>query len=183
MRIAIHQPNFVPWWPFFEKMASVDRFIVLTHCQFNREHFQHRFKFQERWHTMGVQDVRHIDSIRNRIYANPARDWAKIKQRLPKYKSWFEEFDDCIQSELWRTNFSIILRIAEQLKIRTEILIDPIPSCTGTDRLIEICRASSATTYVAGRSGASYMDLKKFAQAGIKVQLQTVTDTRHVFEL
>lgn len=183
MRVAIHQPNFIPWYPFFQKMAAVDYFVVLTFAQFNREHYQHRFKYQDKWYTMGVRDVRHPDPINKRVYASPHEDWAKIKRRLPQYAGWFSQFDDCIVPSLLDTNFSIILRMAKQLGLSTDrVIYDPIPSCTGTDRLVEICKALNATTYLAGRSGANYMEPEKFEAAGIKVEYQVVTDTRHVFE-
>ena len=28
MRVSIHQPNFVPWYPFFQKIKEVDKFII-----------------------------------------------------------------------------------------------------------------------------------------------------------
>lgn len=182
MRVAIHQPNFVPWRPFFQKMAAVDVFVVLTHCQFNREHFQHRFKFKDKWYTMGVENVRHADEIAKRKYADHYGDWDKIKRRLPQYASWFNQFDDCITPCLWATNYSIIVMLAKQLGIKTNIILDPISTLTGTDRLVEICQMVEATTYLAGRSGATYMEPEKFKAANIKVEYQVVTDTRHVFE-
>lgn len=163
-------------------MAAVDTFVVLTKCQFNRRHYQHRFKFNQRWYSMGVHDIEHFDAIENKRYAKPAEDWAAIKRRLPQYAEWFRQFDDCIHPELWLTNYQIILRMAALLGIKTEIIIDPIPSCTGTERLIEICKALRATTYLAGRSGANYMEAEKFKAAGIELEFQVVTDTRHVFE-
>ena len=129
-----------------------------------------------------MQDVRHPDLICNRLYADPQEDWAKIKRRLPQHATWLSQFDECIQPELWVTNYQIILRMAALLGIKTEISIDPIPSCTGTERLIEICKALHATTYLAGRSGANYMEAEKFKAAGIELEFQVVTDTRHVFE-
>lgn len=183
MKVAIHQPNFMPWRPFFAKMAAVDYFVVLTRCRFSREHYQHRFKYQDQWYTMGVKDVRHPDLILNKRYADPIEDWAAIKRRLPRFKSWFDQFDAHIGPELWLTNFVIIRMITEQLGIKTPIIVDPIPSCTGTDRLIEICKALNADTYLAGRSGVKYMEPAKFEQAGIKVEYQEPSDLRHVFEL
>ena len=182
MRVAIHQPNFIPWRPFFAKMAAVDTFVILTHAQFNRNHYAHRFKYQERWYTMSTAHAGMREPIKNRVYSDPLADWANIKHRLPQFKTWFEQFDDLIEPELVRTNLRIILRIAEQLGIKTEVIIDPIPSCTGTDRLVEICYGLGAKTYLAGRSGADYMEMEKFAAAGIAVEEQVVTDTRHVFE-
>lgn len=182
MRVAIHQPNFVPWRPFFAKMASVDIFVVLTKCQFSRTYYQHRFKFRNRWYSMGVQEIEHLDLIENKRYANPRGDWEAIKRRLPEYARWFDQFDDCIHPELWRCNLSIILRIAKLLGIETEVIVDPVTSLTGTDRLVEICYSLNAKTYLAGRSGANYMEPEKFEKVGIAVEYQTVTDTRHVFE-
>lgn len=168
-------------------MAAVDIFVVLTRCQFSREHYQHRFKYRDRWHTMGVRNIRHPAPILEKVYASPAEDWAAIKRQLPEHASWFSQFDEHIQPQLWMTNLAIILGIRDLLDIKTEVIIDPIPSCTGTDRLIEICLAfkqpQTSVTYLAGRSGGHYMDLEKFKAAGIAVEFQQVTDTRHVFEL
>ena len=41
-----------------------------------------------------------------------------------------------------------------------------------TERLIAICRAVGADTYLAGRDGARYMDPDAFAAAGIAVRYQ-----------
>lgn len=182
MKVAIHQPNFFPWRPFFEKMAAVDTFVILTRCQFSREHYQHRFKYKDQWYTMGVADVKHPDIILNKRYSDPVGDWLKIKRRLPEHADWLSQFDVNIGPELWMVNFAILRRIQEQLGIKTEVIFDPIPSCTGTDRLIEICKSLNADTYLAGQSGASYMEPEKFHKAGIKVEYQVPVDTRHVFE-
>ena len=54
MIVAIHQPNFMPWYPFFQKIAAADTFVVLTHCQFEKNNYQNRFNQRERWHTLSV---------------------------------------------------------------------------------------------------------------------------------
>ena len=43
MTITIHQPNFMPWYPFFEKIQQADIFVLLGHCQFEKNGFQNRF--------------------------------------------------------------------------------------------------------------------------------------------
>lgn len=183
MRIAIHQPNFMPWWPFFQKMASVDVFVLLNQCQFNREVYQHRFKFNGRWYTMSVKDVRHIDLIVNRVYASPKEDWQRIKDRLPRHRKWFDMFDLCIQPSLWQTNYEIICRIRGIMRLTNRLVVSPPNMGTGTERLVNLCRHFGGTTYLAGRSGASYMDEKLFDHAGIKLEHQQVDDTRHLFEM
>ena len=54
MKIAIHQPNFMPWYPFFQKVESADIFVILSNCQFEKNNFQNRFNIDDRWYTMST---------------------------------------------------------------------------------------------------------------------------------
>ena len=36
MNVAIHQPNFVPWLGYFDRMIRADMFVLLDHVQFER---------------------------------------------------------------------------------------------------------------------------------------------------
>ena len=36
MRVAIHQPNFLPWLGWFDKLARADVFVLLDSTQFPR---------------------------------------------------------------------------------------------------------------------------------------------------
>lgn len=53
--VAIHQPNFMPWFPFFYKMASCDVFVLLMHCQFEKNGYQNRFLYKDKWITNPVR--------------------------------------------------------------------------------------------------------------------------------
>ena len=183
MRVAIHQPNFVPWYPFFQKMESADLFVLLCRCQFEKGKYQNRFRFQDQWYTMSVYHG--MQPIKDKSYSNPKEDWERIKRKLPQFAFTLSRFDDLISGSLEQTNVRIILRMAEMLGIKTEIVYDPITSLTGTDRLVEICKINDADTYLAGQSGANYMDPQKFADAGIKVEYQDLSkaDKRHTFEV
>ncbi len=55
MIISIHQPNFMPWNPFFEKIQQSDMFVCLTQCQFEKNGYQNRFNFNDKWYTMSVK--------------------------------------------------------------------------------------------------------------------------------
>ena len=54
MIISIHQPNFMPWNPFFEKIQQSDLFVFLTHCQFEKGGYQNRFNYNNKWYTMST---------------------------------------------------------------------------------------------------------------------------------
>lgn len=175
MVISIHQPNFVPWYPFFQKIKSSDIFVILTHCQFEKNNFQNRFNFNDKWQTLSVN--KGLEPIVNKIYVNPQDDWDKIKKNLPEYKHILSQFDSYITSSLVSTNISIIRKIVELLNINTCIMVDEPTNLKGTDRLVEICKQYNATKYLAGSGGSKlYLEVEKFNNAGIKVEFQQSED-------
>jgi len=172
MQITIHQPNFMPWYPFFQKIESADVFVLLNHCQFEKNNFQNRFNMNERWFTMGTN--KGLESIVDKRYVNPQRDWTKIKKSLYDYN--LEIFDECISNSLFETNGNLIRKICKILDIKTEIVSDKDTELKGTARLVEICKSMNATSYISGTSGKSYMDLDMFHSNNIDLVFQNDKD-------
>ena len=168
MRIAIHQPNFMPWYPFFQKMEQADVFVILSECQFEKGNFQNRFNMYGLWHTMSVN--KGLEPIKNKKYVSYSRDWGKIKKRL--YKHNLSVFDEFVCDSLLDTNLGIIGKIKSVLDLRCELALDFESELTGTDRLVSICKRYGADKYIAGIGGKNYMELDKFADAGIEVIFQ-----------
>lgn len=170
MIVTIHQPNFMPWFPFFQKMESADLFIVLTYCQFRKNGFQNRFNLNNKWYTMSIHHG--LELISKKKYANPFADWDKIKKALVEYKSILNEFDNCISESLAETNIAIIKKIVSMLQIKTKIVLDYETHLSATERLIKLCKDNNADTYLSGLSGKKYLDLNLFEQNNIKVVFQ-----------
>tara|TARA_Y100001963_G_C6772379_1_gene445571 strand:- start:709 stop:1257 length:549 start_codon:yes stop_codon:yes gene_type:complete len=181
MVISIHQPNFMPWYPFFQKIKSADKFVILTHCQFEKNGYQNRFNFNSNWYTMSVK--KGLDPIKDKIYLNPKNDWDKIKNRLPEYKSILDEFDECIFESLEKTNILIINRLCEMLNIKTEIVTDYPTKLKSTHRLIDICNKYEATEYISGIGAKDYLNEILFDQNGIKISYQEKMKFKHTLEV
>lgn len=184
MRVSVHQPNFCAWLPFFQKMAVVDVFVILRHCQWEKGLYQNRFKIGETWHTMSVNHG--LEPIIKKQYVNPREDWDRIKNKLaPAYGAIPEIFDESICSSLHETNTSIIRHAAALLGIKTTIVLDEPTQLTGTDRLVKICQQWRAKTYLAGLSGSKYLEVEKFGEAGIKVEFQKLeeVDRKPLFDV
>ncbi len=47
MIIAIHQPEFLPWLGYFDKMQRVDKYIVFDHVQFKKRYFENRNRIKQ----------------------------------------------------------------------------------------------------------------------------------------
>jgi len=180
MKIAIHQPNFIPWMPFFQKMDSVDLFVLLTHCQYEKGGYQNRFQARGAWHTMSVRKGMH--PIADKLYKSPGEDWDRIKATFPE----LYVFDDLVCHYLRDTNCEIIRRMAKYLGVRTKIITDEPTKATSTARLVEICKRHNADTYLAGSGGSrDYLEVAQFEAVGIAVEFQAPEslDRRHVLEL
>src|ERR1041385_3716341 len=42
MIVAAHQPNFLPWLGFFDRIRKADLFVLADHVQFERQNYQNR---------------------------------------------------------------------------------------------------------------------------------------------
>lgn len=170
MTIAIHQPNFMPYFPFFQKMAQADMFVLLTYCQYEKNNYQNRFFMNGKWYTMSVRNKKEL--IREKKYINCAYDWGRIKMGLPIYKKYLDKLSVSISEMLFDTNISIIKQACDMLQIDTPIYMDYVTDLTGTDRLVDICKYYGADKYLSGISGRNYLELDKFDKAGIEVIFQ-----------
>jgi hypothetical protein len=157
----------MPWMPYFEKVEQADVFVILNHCQFRKNNFQNRFNIGPQWYTLGV--VKGNNPIIEKKYKNPQEDWEAIKRRLPPYRGILNEFDNCIDDTLWKTNGKIIERIIEKLGIKTSIESDYPTSKKQTERLLDICKNFGATKYLSGPSGRDYLDFNLFKRENIEV--------------
>lgn len=176
MTIAIHQPNFFPHYPFFQKMEQAELFVLMGACQFEKGGYQNRFKIQDKWYTMSV--LSGLEPIVSKQYINPLRDIHKIAESLPEYAeiignhfgmSWVQNSGS---AQLYFLNKGIITSIAKALKIKTPVVPDYQTALTGTARLVHICQNYGATKYLSGPSGKNYLDLSLFEKAGIEVIFQ-----------
>lgn len=169
MIITIHQPNFFPWYPFFQKMEQSDIFVILQHCQFEKNGFQNRFNKDNKWYTMSTKSG--LNPIVTKEYINYKKDWEKIKINLKDYK-FLEIFDECFSNSLSESNINIIKKIAKTLDIKSRIELDFPTEKTGTDRLIEICKKYDGSKYISGISGKKYLEQEKFILSDIKLEFQ-----------
>jgi len=186
MICAIHQPNLFPWYPFFQKMESCDVFVILLHCQFEKNNYQNRFKLQGRfreWNTLAVG--KKIEKICEKKYLDPVNDFNRIINNLPEHEAALKTFRHIVEESdsLCSVNTEIIIQIAEWLKIQTHIAYDYPTPATGTQRLVEMCKTQNCNTYLSGIGGKKYLDEKLFADNGIKIVYQTDMVLKPILEV
>lgn len=171
MTLSIHQPNFMPWFPFFQKIEASDVFVILMHCQFEKNNFQNRFNIGDKWFTMAVEGG--MKPITEKKYKNPHEDWKKIKNQLGI--NGITHLDYCISEHLASTNISLIMKICSMLEIERAVGFDWGTELKGTQRLVEICKSYGAKKYLSGLSGKKYLDERLFWDEDIEVIYQDET--------
>lgn len=144
MRIAIHQPNFCPWFPFFYKMAMADKFVLLDNVQFEKNGFQNRYNIGEKWVTKSVKHG--MDLIKNKEYVS-GKNLAQLNNK------WIEV-------------------IKETLEIETELVKPKWGSeCDPTTRLIKEIQLHGGTTYITNPDAKNkYLDEDRMRSEGIEIE-------------
>lgn len=189
MMVAIHQPQYLPWLGYFNKIKQADIFCFLDTVQFKKNEWQNRNRIKTaqgwQWLTVPVR-FRFPDPI-NAVRIQNRQNWRhKHLQSLmtnyrktPFFDAYFSLFRDIYDRE-WRSLAELNIMLIEQL---TDALGVPRPlflrasSLAGisdhpTDRLIDICQSVSADTYLSGPAGADYMDVDRFRGRGVSVIFQ-----------
>jgi hypothetical protein len=63
MIVAIHQPQFMPWLGYFDKMDQPDYFVLLDNVQYKKNEWQNRNRIKSpqgpQWLTVPVQFPAH----------------------------------------------------------------------------------------------------------------------------
>ena len=178
MIVSIHQPNFMPWMPFFQKIKESDVFVVLGCCDFEKNNFQNRFNYNGKWNTMSVKSTG--KKITDKTYSNPSYDWMKIKKRF--FDKDLSVFDDCISDSLFETNLSVIKKCCSILGIMTDVVTDYPTELLRTDRLLDLCKHYGATTYLSGPSGKNYLEKDKFADSSIEIDYFSYENKEHFLD-
>jgi hypothetical protein len=188
MRIAIHQPNYLPWCGYFHKMREVDLFVILDDCCFTKSGVTHRVRIRTPrdtcWLTVPV-GKREVPIVR--LSPDPSQDWGMrqwnvLKNSYSKAAFWSEValWLEPLLKTRWQKlvdlNLEGIMKVAGLLGIKTPILrTSEFPEevkrglGTGSARNLDICRYVGATTYVSGQGARDYNDEQAFASAGIRL--------------
>lgn len=187
MMASIHQPQYLPWLGYIDKIDRADIFIILDNVQYKKNEWQNRnrIKTASGWQWLTVPVLYRFPEKIHEVRINNKVDWRRKHRvaiemnyiRAPFFREYFPYLEEIYRKEWERLtdiNIALIKTIINLFGIKKELLIaseieareDP------TGRLIDLCKAVRADTYLAGRDGPKYMDINAFEKAGIKVVIQ-----------
>ncbi|MCU7834970.1 MAG: WbqC family protein [gamma proteobacterium symbiont of Taylorina sp.] len=191
MITAIHQPEFMPWAGFFQKMYLAEQFIILDHVQFKKRYFENRNKIvspqgEVSYITVPVISKNKFTQAINAVKVDSQQQlWKqKILNKIKHYYSkskyfnlYFSELEDLFESfnsnKLIDLNIAIINFFRHHLNISTPMIYSSSLSVEhfyASDLIFEICRKQSASIYLCGVSGRDYLNVGDFDNHSILVE-------------
>jgi len=190
MKIAIHQPNFLPWIGYFHKIVQVDKFIFFDDVQLPRgKSFCSRTKIlingKESWLTIPILRKLDISSIKE-VKVNNNTNWKgkhlktlELNYQKARFLSdifpIIEEIYSSHSDYLVDYNIPLIIGFSTYLGLNIEFvessIILPGSVKKGVDRIIEIIKYVGAEAYLSGTGAGSrkYIDDEVFKRKHINL--------------
>ncbi len=187
MIVSIHQPAYLPWLGYFDRIAKSDIFIFLDTVQFERNSFTNRNRIKTAngpiWLTVPVLLRGHLAKKLSEIEIDERQDWRgkhlrSIEQNYRRAAGFADRFDrlkaqyDLVASGLADFCFAQLKFWLRELAIGTRIVRASEQAVTGSksELVLSLCRNAGATTYLSGPLGRGYLDEGQFKAAGISVR-------------
>ena len=188
MIVSIHQPQYLPWLGYFDKIERSDIFVFLDNVQFKKNEWQNRnrIKTTEGWQWLSVPVIHKFMQKINEVEINNTVWWGKKHlnalvtnySKTPFFKDHIEFFEQAYAqdwNQLVDINIHMIEYLVEALGISEKKLVKASKYESReepTERLIDICKHVGGDVYLSGKDGAKYMNLDEFSKEGIKVIFQ-----------
>ncbi|MBU1087053.1 MAG: WbqC family protein [Candidatus Omnitrophica bacterium] len=189
MILSAHQPQYLPWLGYFDKIDKSDCFVFLDTVQYKKREFQNRNKIRTKtdsiWLTVPVKtkgaSLQRLSDVQidNEIdwqkeHINSLQTWYASAPYFSDYFSFFKEVYAKKWEKLIDLNIQIIKFILDVLNIKTKIYLESEIKTinVSTLRLIELCKKLDADIYLSGIGGKEYLDAAEFTKNRIDLQYQ-----------
>jgi len=191
-RIAIVQSSYIPWKGYFDLIASVDEFVLYDDAQYTRRDWRNRNRIKTPhgilWLTIPVNvKGRYYQRVRDTMVSEPGwaeKHWRSIRasySRAPYFRTYATALEELFlgttEQRLSDVNYRFLSRLCGLLGLRTRLTwsMDYPHDGDATERLVAMCKAAGATTYLSGPSARSYIEAERFTEAGIALEYTDYT--------
>ncbi|MCB9508068.1 MAG: WbqC family protein [Myxococcales bacterium] len=184
-RVAIHQPQYIPWLPYLAKVCQADLFVLLDTTQYQKNGVQNRNQVLTAagplWLTIPVRQQLGASILET---APVDRRWirkhrATVTQCYPDGRVLATELFDELEglpadSSLADFAASSLAFICRRLDISTPVVRASALAARGTrtQLLISILQELGATEYLSGNGARAYQTAAEFRAAGIELLYQ-----------
>lgn len=186
MLVAIHQPEYLPWLGYFEKMSRADVFVLLDNVQFSKGDFHNRTRIKgaagAQWLTVPVHagssaTIREVEVAGHGWEAKHWRSLVSSYSRAAFFGEWAGEFEAFYRQSAARLlDYSVgaLELVARAFGLRRNWVLASDLKARGrkSELVLNICRELGADAYYSGRSGSAYLRREEFERAGVEIRVQ-----------
>ncbi len=182
--VSIHQPNFIPWLGFFDKIAKSDILVIYDTCAVGKNSVFNRNKVKTPQGPIWLTVPTHATLAQpiNEIEIDNSSSWQEkhLKTLFFNYKKakFYDEIYPEIEKIYSRShqllndlNMDFINFLTKQLKIKKEIVFASGLKVSGSqnEALIDMVKKVHGDVYLSGDGSHDYLDTKLFEDKGIEV--------------
>jgi hypothetical protein len=192
-KVAIHQPNYLPWLGFFDKISQSDVFVILDDVQFPKgaagtwvNRTQIAINGKPRWLSVPVKRPSGLQTIEAVQYVD--QTWKKSHRSIihdcyrnaDHYRAQCDLLDELFEptepESLMHFNLNaiklILAKLASDDQQKMVMASSLSTTASGSARLVEIVQKVNGATYLCGAGSEGYLQPQQFEDAGLNLVFQ-----------
>jgi hypothetical protein len=184
--VTIHQPNFMPWLGFFDKLAAADCFILLDNVGFEKGGYQNRVQVKgpngPHWLTAPVKTAGKLGQPISEVLLDGDQWQRKHKAvlegfygRTPGFSeqlAWLDALWEERAERLLDFSRGAIVALARALNVATPTMLASDLGATGSRSILlaDLVERAGGDVYLSGPAGRDYLNEREFWDRGIQVR-------------
>jgi len=186
--VSVHQPHYLPWTGYIDKIDSADVFVLLDTVQFEKNGWQNRNRLKTTggWSWLTAPVVHRFGETVNDVLLDNRAPWPR-KHRAAfaawyGRAAWYRAYAQALD-EFYSVKWERLTLLAEEnlrfllgsLGVKTPVVRASELGCLPdepNERLAAIVRRTGGDTYLAGSGFAGYYRPEPFEKAYVRVVTQ-----------
>lgn len=187
MKIAVLQPNYLPWKGYFDLIASSDVCVILDNVQYTKNDWRNRNVIKSSvgltWLTVPIstknrfgQQILDAEILGNGWQTKHARSLEVNYRRAQHFDEVYPLICSAYDGKVGRLvdlNQDLLQHVCAYVGIETPFIRASelsVECLDATERLIGICRRLGAKQYFSGPAAKAYLNEDKMSAANISVK-------------
>lgn len=189
MIVSAHQSQYLPWLPYFKKVACSDVFVWMDNVQYHRGGLQNRTHIwsnsDSQWLSLSVHKGRLSDLIcekkiksvdcyeqQIKLLTSVYQHTKYFEQIMPQFVDIYSQLSMQDENNLDVVNYAFFKKCVSMLNIDTKVVrLSELQISSQKNQLVlDLSTQLNATTYISGSGAKDYLNIESFEAKGISVQ-------------
>ena len=191
MIVSIHQPAYLPWLGYFDKIIRSDIYVYLDTVQLEKNSYSYTYRNKiktpqgAKWLTIPLKSKGYRVSSIGDIPIDNSQDWKRnhLKSIYMNYRksTYFDDLYPKLEL-LYQTEYERFSELAyvhlefwlNELQINTRVVKASMTTVKSKKSalILDLCEQFGAKKYISGAQGINYLDEQSFKRKSIGIEYQ-----------